>query len=329
MLIFITIGVGTAAFNTGQNILYLALSMLLSTLLVSGILSWFNFKGCRWRLETGKHFRAGEPSPVYLDLDNTKRRLPSYSLSFDLAAAKCDVRKILSLEERLDPGKSVRLQWDFTPARRGAETLSLRGLVSRYPFGFLRKSIRDSFNREVTVWPARIQYQFLADKSGRRWMYGHHRRKGDGVDLIHLRGYRSGDPLKRIHWKASARMGSLQIRETEQEHHQAFALWIDPSPHIWTSPEQFERMCAFAGTLAEDLYKRDQLRSGQVAGRDKVSIGAIEDLYTFLDELGMVERKSPMDARGALKVPREAIRFAPGTAGTVVAVMEEDSIGQA
>jgi len=64
MLILVTIGVGTAAFNSGQNILYLALSMLLSTLLVSGLLSWMNFKGCRWRLEAGRHFRVGEASPV-------------------------------------------------------------------------------------------------------------------------------------------------------------------------------------------------------------------------------------------------------------------------
>jgi uncharacterized protein (DUF58 family) len=235
MLILITIGVGTAAFNTGQNILYLALSMMLSTLLVSGILSWVNFKGCRWRLEAGRHFRVGEESPVYLELENTKRLLPSYDLLFTVSSALSGVRKDLVLNRRLDQKGKVRLLWEFAPKRRGEEILRLESLQSRYPFGFLKKTIKDSYEKAVTVWPERIPYQFSGDKAGRRWLYGHHQRKGEGVDLIHLRRYRSGDPLRRIHWKASARLGTLQVRETEQEHHQAFALYIDPSPNLWTS----------------------------------------------------------------------------------------------
>ena len=329
MLILITIGVGTAAFNTGQNILYLALSMLLSTLLVSGLLSWLNFKGCRWRLETGQHFRAGEPSPVYLDLENTKRGLPSYSLTFDLAALNSGMRESLQLEERLDPGKRIRLLWEFVPETRGPERLSLQGLVSRYPFGFLKKSIRDSFEKEVIIWPRRIKYQFTGDKAGRRWLYGHHRRKGEGVELIQLREYRSGDPLRHIHWKASARMGRLQVRETEQEHHQAFRLWIDPSPHIWLEAETFEKMAAFAASLAEDLYQRDQLLAGQVAGQALVKVGAIEDLYAFLDQLGSMARATPAADLPGTKPPVGAVRFVPGPSGTIVARMEEETIGQA
>ena len=329
MLIFITIGVGTAAFNTGQNILYLALSLLLSALLVSGILSWFNFQGCRWRLETGRHFRVGELSPVYLDLENTKRRLPSYSLTFKVEASRSKIQKNLSLEERIDPGKSVRLQWEFSPARRGLETLRLRGMVSSYPFGFLRKTITDSFKRDVIVWPARVAYQFTGDKSGRRWLYGQHRRRGEGVDLIHVREYRSGDPLRRIHWKASARMGSLQVRETEQEHHQAFALWVDPSPRVWPEEEQFERMCSFAATLAEDLYQRDQLRSGQIAGKEPTPVSGIEDLYTILDHLGSLQREVVEAGPGRQPPASAAIRFVPGPAGTVMAKIEEGTVGQA
>ena len=329
MLILITIGVGTAGFNTGQNILYLALSLLLSTLLVSGILSWINFKGCRWRLKTGRHFRAEQASPVYLELDNTKRRLPSYSLVFKLAATLSGVRKVLPLEGRLDAGCQTQLLWEFKPIKRGRECLALEGMVSRYPFGFLKKSIKDSYSKEIIVWPQRITYQFSGDKAGRRWMYGHHRRPGDGVELINLRGYRSGDSMRQIHWKASARMGKLQVRETEQEHHQAFTLWVDPSPHLWVKPEQFEKMCSFAASLAEDLYQRDQLRLAHVAGEDPIHVGAIEDLYTFLDKLGLLEWELPGGAGTSLSPPIGAVRFQPGSGGLVMARMEESIIGQA
>jgi uncharacterized protein (DUF58 family) len=329
MLILITIGVGTAAFNTGQNILYLALSMLLSTLLVSGLLSWWNFKGCRWRVDCGRHFRCGETSPVYLEVENTKRRLPSYALAFDLSAKRSGLRQLLALDGRLDPGAKTRLLWEFTPQKRGRETIALEGLVSRYPFGFLKKIIRDSFTRDITVWPGRIDYVFSADKAGRRWQYGQNRRRGEGVELVHLRGYRSGDPLKRIHWKASARMGSLQVRETEQEHHQAFSIRVDPSARIWREEARFETMCAFAGSLAEDLYQHDQLSSVTVLGTGSWPIGGIEDLYKLLDTLALLEWNQDAVAPGAGRVDASTVTFLPGPGKEVLARVEEQHVGQA
>ena len=317
MLIVITIGIGTAAFNTGQNILYLGLSMLLSTLLVSGLLSWGNFKGCRWRVEASRHYRVGEESPIYLEVENTKRWLPTYDLMFTLSAVLSQDRSLLFLNRRLDSHGKTRLLWEFFPSRRGEETIRLEGLVSRYPFGFLKKTIQDSYERIVKVWPARIPYQFSGSKAGRRWLYGHHRQKGEGVDLIHVREYRSGDPLRRIHWKASAKLGSLQVRETEQEHHQAFSLLVDPSPHLWVDADQFERMCSFAASLAEDLFQHDQLRSVHVAGHPAQTIGSIDDLYLFLDTLATLDREAHKSEERPARTPADVITFVPG-AGTAV-----------
>ena len=329
MLIILTIGVGTAAFNTGQNILYLALALFLSTLLVSGMLSWLNFKGCRWRLESGQHFRTGATSPVYLIAENRKKRLPSYDLTFHLRAELSETKRDLVLPAALEPGEKARLLWEFVPERRGRETLRVGGLVSRYPFGFLKKSIRDSLEREVTVWPARIPYQFSAGRPGQRWLHGQHRRRGEGVELIQLREYRGGDSLKHIHWKASARMGRLQVRETLQEDHQAFALEVDPSERLWTDPEQFERMCAFAGSLAEDLFQSDQLKAVQIAGILSRPVGTIGDLYQFLDNLAGLERGDT--GRGFVpgRRTRETIRFLPGPDRRVMAQLEEEHVGQA
>lgn len=327
LLIVITIGVGTAAFNTGQNVLYLALALLLSSLLVSGLLSWWNFKGCRWRLEAGRHFRAGQASPVYLEVENTKRRLPSYALTFEVEAVRGGVQTDLPLRGRLDPGATVRLLWEFVPARRGAETILLRGLVSRYPFGFLKKIIRDSHQREIVVWPSRIPYSFIGDKAGRRWLCGHHWRRGEGVELVSLRRYRSGDPLKRIHWKATARMGRLQVRETNQEHHRAFSLSVDPQAG-WAGPEQVDRLCAFAGSLAEDLYQRDQLKAVEIVGGESWPVGGIEDVYRFLDTLAVLEPASGGLAGRRSTLP-DPIRFIPGPDGEILAQLEEQRVGHA
>jgi len=303
--------------------------MLLSTLLVSGLLSWWNFKGCRWRLDLVRHFRVGELSPVYLQIENTKRYLPSYSLTFKLQAELAAQHAAIPMETRLDPGQKTKLLWEFYPQKRGMETIFLQGLISRYPFGFLKKSITDSYSREVIVWPGRIPYEFFADRAGQRWLYGHHKRKGEGVELIHLRDYYHGDSLRRVHWKATARMGRLQVRETEQEHHQAFSLWIDPSPAVWPDPDQFEKMCSFAATLAEDLYQRDQLQAAQIAGSKRIVVGAIEDLYNFLDQLGLVRRVHPEMHKSKPRTMSNLVRFLPGANGTVIARIGEGTIGKA
>ena len=49
-LTLLAMAIGTAAYNTASNILFITLSLLLACLLLSGLLSWFNFKGVCWRL---------------------------------------------------------------------------------------------------------------------------------------------------------------------------------------------------------------------------------------------------------------------------------------
>jgi hypothetical protein len=44
MLIIVSMGIGSAAYNTASNILFMTLSLLLSSLILSGILSLINFK---------------------------------------------------------------------------------------------------------------------------------------------------------------------------------------------------------------------------------------------------------------------------------------------
>src|SRR3546814_1648371 len=40
--------------------------------------------------------------------------------------------------------------------------------------------------------------------------------RGRGDELHHLRDYRSGDPMRDVAWKSSARAGQLLVREYEQ-----------------------------------------------------------------------------------------------------------------
>lgn len=327
-LILLTIGIGSAAFNTGHNILYLALSVLLSTLLVSGVLSWLNFKGCRWRMELRDRLRVGERTPVHLLLHNGKRRLPTYCLTFRVGAQREGRYASIRLPSRLEAGEEIRLLWDFVPQQRGVEYVALAGLVSRYPFGFLKKKIRDSYRREVLVWPRRIACRFHGSRAGRARPHGARRRPGEGVELVRLREYRPGDPPRKVHWKASARVGKLQVRETAQEENQSFRLFVEPDQSLWKDEAAFERMCSAAASLAEDLFQHGQLQGVQVAGEAYRPVRSQEDLYRFLDDIALLKREVVIAGEGPRGLAG-AVRFRDGGNGSVVLFNEEAVLGEA
>lgn len=331
LLITLTIGVGTAAFNTGQNVLYLALALMMSALLVSGLLSWFNFKGCRWRMQVGRHFRAGVVTPVYLVIQNSKRWMPCYALEFHLAAIGAGTAARLRMTERLDAGETRQLQWDYVPQRRGAETLTLQRMASAHPFGFLDKSIRESYRVPIVVWPARVGYRFAFAAPGERMLQGRHMRAGEGVELRQLRPYRPGDALRNVHWKATARMGQLQVRDTEQEWQQMLILRMDPSVHLWT-PAAFETGCSFIASMAEDLFARGQLDGLHVVGYEPIYVReahAVEHILNFLARLPLGRPKGAQGDTARHGLPDLIVDIVPGSDGRVLATWKGGQVGEA
>ena len=66
----ITFGVGFAALNTGNNLLYLILALMLSFLVLSGVLSESALRGIRVRRRLPREFQAGAASRVVLEIEN-------------------------------------------------------------------------------------------------------------------------------------------------------------------------------------------------------------------------------------------------------------------
>src|SRR3990172_1019539 len=72
--------VGLAATNTGNNLLYLILAMMLSFVAISGILSEQTMRHLRLQRELPRRLFAGVPASFRVSLVNRKRRLPSYAV---------------------------------------------------------------------------------------------------------------------------------------------------------------------------------------------------------------------------------------------------------
>jgi len=327
VLIGLSFGIGTAAYNSASNILFIALSLLLACLILSGVLSWLNLRRLDWQLEIMPPLRAGQETEVGLILRNGKRFLPTYALWFEFAARPfergeparpestvtargIDVWAALSkvpesgvggtvhLRTRLDPGGEARLDWTFTPARRGLLRIEVLGVGSLFPFGFLRKLTGIDLHTDAPVWPAPVEYRRFAGAGPRRPSGDlQQARAGNEGDMIALRRYEPGDSHRLIHWKASARMGRLLIRQYSAQSSETCSIWLATDSAVWTRPDQFELLMSFAATLAQDLFRAGRLQSAGVDAGPLVAMRRVADLESFLDKLAEA-RPMPVTREG-------------------------------
>src|SRR5437588_1201560 len=80
--------VALAALNTGNNLLFLILACLIALILMSGILSSISLSGAQMRLLLPEHIFAGQPVRAFVELENQKLTLPSFSLRVEAVREK-------------------------------------------------------------------------------------------------------------------------------------------------------------------------------------------------------------------------------------------------
>jgi len=69
-------------------------------------------------------------------------------------------------------------------------------------------------------------------------------RSGYGSEVFGVRQYQPGDPLRRIHWRSTARRGDLIVREFEPPGVQNLGIFLDPDPPELAAADQLARIAA-------------------------------------------------------------------------------------
>lgn len=240
VLCLLTLGVGFGAVNTGNNLLFLLLGMLLSLILASGILSEAVLQRLEAKRRLPARLVAGVGANGSYRVENPRNWA---SMSIDVGDRNAlavagpaagrevgppveswwKVWKKSPTEEpvsnayalRLEKSTEADLEARFTLNVRGRYKLETMRVSTRFPFGLFEKSRRVEAPAEVTVFPAGEEApHWVATVFGRFGEVPTNKR-GLGDEFYGLRDYRTGEDRRRIHWKSTARRGAAVVRETE------------------------------------------------------------------------------------------------------------------
>lgn len=296
--------VALAAINTGNNLLFLILACLIASILMSGILSSTTLAGVELRLELPEHIFAGQTVRGTVELKNEKQTLPSFSLRVEGTAQKGSTAVLLATPvyfPYLPRRESVKQSVPLLFAQRGMYRQEAFRIVTRFPFGFLQKARRLDLASEALVYPSvEATPEFLDVLPGIQGAI-ESLAKGRGQDLYALRDYMPTDSARHVHWKASARLGSLMVREFAREDDCRLLLVLDPHsdaarPDATSAAKaRFEQTVELCAAIAWNFHERGALMEFRSAGVDVPLAPAAENIFSVLRHLAVVQ-PLPVDA---------------------------------
>jgi uncharacterized protein (DUF58 family) len=263
--LFITIAVGFAAVNTGNNLFYLVLAMLLSLIIASGLLSEWGVRGLIVKRTFPPFIFARTPCSILLAVTNTKRHFSSFSLEFEEQVEGKTMGGLAYLF-RIGPQKTETQVYHLSFARRGHHQLPAPRLLTRFPFGFFIKGARLKEPRDVVVYPALLPREGLVPEiaQGDEGLRAKPQ-KGRGEDIFAVRDYLPGDASRDIHWRSTAKRAQPIVKEYERPAVKRIQIIFDtavPKQATAIDLESFEHGVSKAASLAYHLVQSNDCLVG-------------------------------------------------------------------
>ncbi len=253
-IIGIAILLGAAAVNTGNNLLYLVLSLTISVIAVSGMLSEWCLRDLELRRHYPRELTEGEAAVLRIEVHNDKPRAALHIEVGEVLDGVRDVEVRDGFVLHLAGGETGQAFGAIRPLRRGPVATAGIQLATSYPFGFARKArIFDDpaeFLALPRVAPMSPEWRGSLDHGSSELS----RKLGQGDNFAGLRDARPGDALRDIYWKASARRGRLIAREWQAEAARvALVRFVHVAPGADDHPHCLDGACARVAGLCQAL----------------------------------------------------------------------------
>jgi len=336
--VLVTLLIGIAALNTGNNLLYIVVAAMLAAILVSGFVSAAVLRCLELDVLLPEHVFAGRTVLGRIVLRNPRRLLPSFSIrvvsarekrkkpekhwqweaaTFVFPFNRPPERQWVRLPDRrlrrvtllpdppgifqgmayfpyLPPRAERSADLEVTFTRRGRYSEDSFAVATRFPFAFLTKARHVPLKKEVLVYP-RVDptdeiFEILPLVRGEWESFVH----GRGSDLYRIREYLPEDSARHVDWKATAKSGSLKVREFSREDERKLCIVFDNPVSGLISEQAYERAVDLAASLAWHFSSQDAEVSFVVSGHPRTA-----DLHEFLARLAVIEPQ-PQTSKTAL-----------------------------
>lgn len=160
--------------------------------------------------------RAGAPARIDLTLRNRGRRATPVLRLHDNVAGHGGARLQLA---PIPGGGQSSLSYRLPTQRRGPLAIGPLELEFGDPLGLTSSRVEASSQAELLVHPRLVELSPLRAGSGASSGVDHHAARSlapAGDEFYALRPYVVGDELKRVHWRNSARLDDLVVRQEER-----------------------------------------------------------------------------------------------------------------
>jgi uncharacterized protein (DUF58 family) len=235
--------IALAALNTGNNLMYLILAMMFAILAISYVFLKVNLKGLSLSVSLEQPVYARQSAEMNLTVTNTKRFISSYSLKIIFPNSMHGEGYVPSVL----PGSKVMVPVEVTFRKRGIYAYGDFLVESSFPFIFFTKKISARVEGEAIVYPEikEVEVARLFKGEGEdSWTM----RAGQSDELLTIREFRTGDDIKLVHWKASAKSDKLLVREFAEEEPRMVSIILEDSGR--SAPVAFERAIGYAASAA-------------------------------------------------------------------------------
>lgn len=126
-------------------------------------------------------------------------------------------------------GRPAQLGYQTVCHRRGLHVFPAVRLRSQGPFGLFARQRSVPTPDELLIYPAYYPLKRLRLLENKGFADRQALRVGAGSEVIGTREYRSGDSLRQIHWRSTARVGKLVVKEFLDNDQLTMAVALDLS----------------------------------------------------------------------------------------------------
>ncbi len=227
------------------------------------------------------------------------------------------------------PGGETRAEYDVHLLKRGAFRLDGFTVTALDPLGIFSFSKKVPAEGEMLVYPTPETITDLLDSGSEK--YGFRdlpiaATRGSGVDPDGVREYVPGDPLHRVHWKAVARTGRMNVIEFEESRAVNVVLALDL--HVGSNvgdgdQTTLEYLVRAAASLAQQGIRQGasvRLVTGDLPSSADVASRGTEHLFAILADLAHAEATDPSPLEEKL-----VGRIGPLQPGTTLVVLTASS----